>query len=269
MTQSEIYPTQINPDLTQPNPNKSDAVWVGTALSLWLLTLVSWLSFITSHLALPLVLWLGMETAGKTVRKPPCGACKYLRRRCGELCLMAPYFPAEKMQMFACVHHVFGAANVANVIKSLESPEQRRAAVKSLVYQAEARVRDPVYGVMGHIMVLEERYRQVKEELEMTRAELMKYMDLEIIKRFGFRVSSKGKEKCHEAPLQPAMAEPNNAAAASASFLRLGCEAEIRRWDPFPPWGGYDAAQALLHLAAENVAGPSSLPDMKGKRTAD
>ncbi|KAF7830916.1 LOB domain-containing protein 12-like [Senna tora] len=76
---------------------------------------------------------------------PPCASCKLLRRRCAENCIFAPYFPSDDPQKFAIVHKVFGASNVGKMLQELRA-EQRADAVSSLVYEANARVRDPVYG---------------------------------------------------------------------------------------------------------------------------
>ncbi|KAJ6815147.1 LOB domain-containing protein 4 [Iris pallida] len=72
----------------------------------------------------------------------PCAACKLLRRRCSQDCLFAPYFPADEPHKFANVHKVFGASNVNKLLQEL--PVQHRSdAVSSMVYEANARVRDP------------------------------------------------------------------------------------------------------------------------------
>ncbi|KAH9331248.1 hypothetical protein KI387_003356, partial [Taxus chinensis] len=78
----------------------------------------------------------------------PCAACKILRRRCGEKCVLAPYFPPDIPHKFATAHRVFGASNIVKMLKDL--PAERRAdAVSSMVYEANARVQDPVYGCAG------------------------------------------------------------------------------------------------------------------------
>ncbi|KAE8689622.1 LOB domain-containing protein 36 [Hibiscus syriacus] len=74
----------------------------------------------------------------------PCASCKLLRRRCAMECIFAPYFPSDDPHKFAIVHKVFGATDTA-----------RADAVSSLVYEANARVRDPVYGCVGAISFLQ------------------------------------------------------------------------------------------------------------------
>lgn len=49
----------------------------------------------------------------------PCAACKILRRRCAEKCVLAPYFPPSDPLKFTIAHRVFGASNI---IKLLQVP---------------------------------------------------------------------------------------------------------------------------------------------------
>jgi len=59
-------------------------------------------------------------------------------------------FLRKKPQIFANIHKIFGATNVAKLINDLE-PHQREDAVNSLAYEAEARLKDPVYRCVGAI----------------------------------------------------------------------------------------------------------------------
>ncbi|KAL1814658.1 hypothetical protein ACET3Z_017232 [Daucus carota] len=79
----------------------------------------------------------------------PCAACKLLRRKCLPDCIFAPYFPPEELQKFISVPKIFGASNVAKLLNEV-LPHQREDTVSSLSYEAEARLRDPVYGCVGH-----------------------------------------------------------------------------------------------------------------------
>ncbi|XVE99819.1 hypothetical protein REPUB_Repub03eG0234300 [Reevesia pubescens] len=102
----------------------------------------------------------------------PCASCKLLRRRCAKDCIFAPYFPSDDPHKFAMVHKVFGASNVSKMLQEL--PVQQRAdAVSSLVYEANARVRDPVYGCVGAISYLQNQVSQLKMELAVAQAEIL------------------------------------------------------------------------------------------------
>ncbi|XP_042512783.1 LOB domain-containing protein 12 [Macadamia integrifolia] len=102
----------------------------------------------------------------------PCASCKLLRRRCAKDCIFAPYFPSDDPHKFAIVHKVFGASNVSKMLQEL--PIQQRAdAVSSLVYEANARVRDPVYGCVGAISYLQNQVSQLQMQLAMAQAEIL------------------------------------------------------------------------------------------------
>ncbi|XP_021801714.1 protein LATERAL ORGAN BOUNDARIES [Prunus avium] len=109
----------------------------------------------------------------------PCAACKFLRRKCMPGCIFAPYFPPEEPQKFANVHKIFGASNVTKLLNEL-LPHQREDAVNSLAYEAEARVRDPVYGCVGAISFLQRQVQRLQKELDSANADLIRYACNEI-----------------------------------------------------------------------------------------
>ncbi|VFQ85962.1 unnamed protein product [Cuscuta campestris] len=103
----------------------------------------------------------------------PCGACKYLRRKCVSGCIFAPYFESDQLgtSHFAAVHKVFGASNAAKML--LAVPENRRLeAVVTICYEALARARDPVYGCVGHIFSLQQQVVNLQAELAYAQARL-------------------------------------------------------------------------------------------------
>ena len=105
----------------------------------------------------------------------PCAACKLLRRKCTQGCVFAPYFPPDQPAKFANVHKVFGASNVSKLLNEIPVA-QREDAVNSLAYEAEARLRDPVYGCVAYISVLQLKIKQVREEIANARKELAGYI---------------------------------------------------------------------------------------------
>ncbi|KAL1553362.1 LOB domain-containing protein 25 [Salvia divinorum] len=110
---------------------------------------------------------------------PPCAACKFLRRKCLSGCVFAPYFPPEDPTKFVNVHKIFGASNVSKLLNEI-LPYQREDAVNSLAYEAEARLKDPVYGCIGAISVLQRQVLHLQKELDATNADLMRYTSNEI-----------------------------------------------------------------------------------------
>ncbi|KAG2724526.1 hypothetical protein I3760_01G021700 [Carya illinoinensis] len=105
----------------------------------------------------------------------PCAACKSMRRKCTQECSFAPYFPPDQPQKFANIHNVFGACNVSKLLNELH-PSQREDAVKSLAYEAETRLLDPVYGCVGLVSMLQHRVRQVQTDIVRARIELASYI---------------------------------------------------------------------------------------------
>ncbi|KAJ8769451.1 hypothetical protein K2173_002941 [Erythroxylum novogranatense] len=103
-----------------------------------------------------------------------CAACKFLKRRCSPNCIFAPYFRSDEPKKFAKVHKVFGASNVSKIL--IEVPEQQREdTVNSLAYEAEARLRDPVYGCIGAIALLQRKMIELQVDLALARARLARY----------------------------------------------------------------------------------------------
>ncbi|CAO2143011.1 unnamed protein product [Urochloa humidicola] len=102
----------------------------------------------------------------------PCASCKLLRRRCTQECVFAPYFPPEDPHKFAIVHKVFGASNISKMLQELPA-QQRADAVSSLVYEANARMRDPVYGCVGAISYLQQQVSQLQMQLALAKAEIL------------------------------------------------------------------------------------------------
>ncbi|CAI0384863.1 unnamed protein product [Linum tenue] len=87
----------------------------------------------------------------------PCGACKFLRRKCVSGCIFAPHFGSDQgAARFAAVHKVFGASNVSKLL--LHVPVNRRnEAVVTISYEAQARLSDPVLGCVSTILTLQQQ----------------------------------------------------------------------------------------------------------------
>eukprot|EP00253_Pinus_taeda_P000199 PITA_00199 len=103
----------------------------------------------------------------------PCGACKFLRRKCISGCIFAPYFGSDQgAARFAAVHKVFGASNVSKLL--LHIPQNRRhEAVVTICYEAQARLSDPVYGCVSTIFALQQQVDALRTELSIVQAQLM------------------------------------------------------------------------------------------------
>ncbi|KAI3470908.1 hypothetical protein Pfo_027571 [Paulownia fortunei] len=104
-----------------------------------------------------------------------CAACKFLKRRCTTNCQFAPYFRSDEPKKFAKVHKVFGASNVSKILNEV-AEDQREDTVNSLVYEAEVRLRDPVYGCIGAIALLQHKMVELQHDLILARARLASYV---------------------------------------------------------------------------------------------
>ncbi|KAL7201281.1 hypothetical protein ACSBR1_033062 [Camellia fascicularis] len=102
----------------------------------------------------------------------PCAACKFLRRRCTNSCILLPYFPPSEPEKFVAVHKVFGASNVCKMLQEVPV-DDREDAVTSMVYEAKARLRDPVYGCVAFVSSLQSQVFHLQSELNAALAEAM------------------------------------------------------------------------------------------------
>ncbi|XP_073027369.1 LOB domain-containing protein 19-like [Primulina eburnea] len=114
----------------------------------------------------------GDQSTGGGAGGGPCGACKFLRRKCLKGCIFAPYFDSDQgTAHFAAVHRVFGASNASKLLLRVP-PHRRFDAVITLCYEALARVRDPVYGCVGHIFSLQQQVVNLQAELAYIQARI-------------------------------------------------------------------------------------------------
>ncbi|KAI5669704.1 hypothetical protein M9H77_19557 [Catharanthus roseus] len=103
-----------------------------------------------------------------------CASCKYQRRRCAPGCPLAPYFPAENPQQFTNAHKLFGVRNLAKVLKNMKPP-QRDMAIKSMIYQANARANDRVGGCYRIVQELMKQIELCEAELDIVLQQLALY----------------------------------------------------------------------------------------------
>ncbi|KAF8087448.1 hypothetical protein N665_0585s0026 [Sinapis alba] len=102
----------------------------------------------------------------------PCGACKFLRRKCASDCIFAPYFSSEQgAARFAAIHKVFGASNVSKLLLNVPIHD-RCEAVVTIAYEAQARLHDPVYGCVSHIFALQQQVAYLQAQVMQTKAEI-------------------------------------------------------------------------------------------------
>ncbi|XP_057834811.2 LOB domain-containing protein 1-like [Cryptomeria japonica] len=101
-----------------------------------------------------------------------CAACRSQRKKCSDECLLAPHFPSDDLQRFAIVQKVYGFNNIVKMLKDIK-PEQRGDAVSSLVYEAKARMEDPVNGCARAIHELQKRIADLESQFAVKQEEIM------------------------------------------------------------------------------------------------
>ncbi|XP_027922678.1 LOB domain-containing protein 20 [Vigna unguiculata] len=103
----------------------------------------------------------------------PCGACKFLRRKCIGGCIFAPHFGTDQgAAKFAAVHKVFGASNVSKLLSNIPS-NRRHEAATTISYEAQARLSDPVYGCVSTILAMQQQVASLQAELAMLQTQVM------------------------------------------------------------------------------------------------
>ncbi|KAK7393427.1 hypothetical protein VNO78_21983 [Psophocarpus tetragonolobus] len=106
-----------------------------------------------------------IKKAKMTGSGSPCGACKFLRRKCVRGCVFAPYFCHEQgATHFAAIHKIFGASNVSKLLARLPVSDRCEAAV-TISYEAQARLQDPIYGCVSHIFALQQQVVNLQAQL--------------------------------------------------------------------------------------------------------
>ncbi|XP_009354925.1 LOB domain-containing protein 29-like [Pyrus x bretschneideri] len=96
----------------------------------------------------------------------PCGACKFLRRKCVRGCIFAPYFCHEQgATHFSAIHKVFGASNASKLLAHLPVSDRCEAAM-TISYEAQARLQDPIYGCVSHIFSLQQQVVSLQAQLD-------------------------------------------------------------------------------------------------------
>ncbi|CAA3031050.1 LOB domain-containing 20 [Olea europaea subsp. europaea] len=114
-----------------------------------------------------------MATGSPRPLNAPCGACKFLRRKCIIECVFAPHFGSDQgAARFAAVHKVFGARNVSKLLLHIPANWQHDAVV-TISYEAQARLSDPVYGCVSTIIALQQQVASLQEELSLVQTHLI------------------------------------------------------------------------------------------------
>ncbi|GLU14324.1 hypothetical protein SLE2022_309000 [Rubroshorea leprosula] len=109
-----------------------------------------------------------------TTSSQACAACKYQRRKCTPDCILAPYFPHHRQRQFLNAHKLFGVSNITKIIKNLNLPD-KETAMRTIMFQSDARANDPVGGCYRIICELHRQIECSKAELELVLHQLAIY----------------------------------------------------------------------------------------------
>ncbi|GLJ33792.1 hypothetical protein SUGI_0679140 [Cryptomeria japonica] len=101
-----------------------------------------------------------------------CAACRLQCKKCSEECILAPYFPRDDPDKFTIVQRLYGTSNIVKLLQSLEA-KQREDAVKSLVCEASARIKEPIRGSASVVHELQKQIAELESQLESKQEELM------------------------------------------------------------------------------------------------
>ncbi|XP_074370784.1 LOB domain-containing protein 20 [Apium graveolens] len=149
----------------------------------------------------------------------PCGACKFLRRKCISGCIFAPHFGTDQgAARFAAVHKVFGASNVSKLLLNIPM-NRRHDAVVTISYEAQARLSDPVYGCVSTILALQQQVAALKAELALVQTQLI---NSQVAVANAFQSAQQQQQQQHHhqniSIMQPAY---SNNSSASNNFINL------------------------------------------------
>ncbi|KAL1821161.1 hypothetical protein ACET3Z_016030 [Daucus carota] len=148
----------------------------------------------------------------------PCGACKFLRRKCVSGCIFAPHFGTDQgAARFAAVHKVFGASNVSKLLLNIPM-NRRHDAVVTISYEAQARLSDPVYGCVSTILALQQQVAALKAELALVQTQLIN-SQVAVANAFQSAQQQQQQHQHHNISImQPAY---SNNSSASNNFINL------------------------------------------------
>ncbi|XP_052193777.1 LOB domain-containing protein 29-like [Diospyros lotus] len=107
-----------------------------------------------------------------------CDACRVLRRQCSPHCIFAPYFCHEEgFAHFAAIHNIFGA-RIASILLTYLLVSDRLVVIMTLLFEAQARLQDPVYGCVSHILALQQQVSDLQAHQAYLQNSLFAYYSL-------------------------------------------------------------------------------------------
>ncbi|KAE8692199.1 LOB domain-containing protein 16 [Hibiscus syriacus] len=99
---------------------------------------------------------------------------------CLRLCIRSLF---QLRTRFAATHKVFGASNTSKLLLHIPAHD-RCEAVVTIAYEAQARIRDPVYGSVAHIFALRQQVAYLQAQLMQVKAQLAQMNSHNIVKQW-------------------------------------------------------------------------------------
>ncbi|KAL2320502.1 hypothetical protein Fmac_029471 [Flemingia macrophylla] len=151
---------------------------------------------------------------------PPCGACKYQRKKCVNGCPFAPYFSSvDGFIEFSIVHKIFGASNVLKMLSDVEE-SRRQEAIRSILFEAQSRINDPINGCVSDVIKLQQQVTLLREDLATVKNQLIHTMTLyEDLLRVTYQCQQQQQSQSN---INVAVQSPySNNSFASTSFVNM------------------------------------------------
>lgn len=86
-------------------------------------------------------------------------------------CMFAAHFPTTNLAKFEKVNKIFGLGTVQKIF-SLLGKEDRVRATTALCYEADARLRDPIYGCVGKVLQYQKDLEDLNKKIYSAQCEL-------------------------------------------------------------------------------------------------
>nr|GEW96565.1 retrovirus-related Pol polyprotein from transposon TNT 1-94 [Tanacetum cinerariifolium] len=118
----------------------------------------------------------------RCLTNPACAARRFLNTRCPPDCILAPYFPhaQDDIQIqVQIVHDLFGFHKIRKMLTNIDDETRRDDTMTSLMYEADARGRDPIGGCHRIVCALQGQYASARRAL----AKCIMQMNLDVVEK--------------------------------------------------------------------------------------
>ncbi|KAI8553487.1 hypothetical protein RHMOL_Rhmol05G0019600 [Rhododendron molle] len=120
----------------------------------------------------------GLQNVANDANVHACAACKHQRQRCdSDVCPLALYFPANKIEEFQNVHRIYGITNLIRILHSV--PEHlRHKTAETLILEAAMRKEFPVSGSLAVQAQTRALIHEYEKELEFVKKQIAFFKEM-------------------------------------------------------------------------------------------